>query len=85
MSLFKTSRIAFYLQNAYVQDWVDNTMVFVEVDDVEAYWKELVALDLVTKYPSAKISPIRYDSWGNECFVHDPAGNLWHFGQFHKS
>lgn len=85
MSLFKTSHIAFYLQNAYVQDWVDNTMVFVEVNDVEAFWKELVALDLISTYPTAKLKPIRYDSWGNECFVHDPAGNLWHFGQFNKA
>ena len=28
MSLFKTDQIGFYLQNAYVRDWIDNTMIF---------------------------------------------------------
>jgi catechol 2,3-dioxygenase-like lactoylglutathione lyase family enzyme len=34
MSYFKSKGIGFYLQDAYVQDWVDNTMVFMEVEDV---------------------------------------------------
>ncbi|HEY4194671.1 MAG TPA: glyoxalase, partial [Mucilaginibacter sp.] len=50
MSLFKTDQIAFYLQKAYVRDWIDNTMIFVEVENVDLYWKELSALDLTSKY-----------------------------------
>lgn len=82
MSLFKSKSIAFYLQDAYVKDWVDNTMVFVEVADVEAFWQHLVLLDLTSKYPTAKIVPVKHLDWGSECFVHDPAGVLWHFGTF---
>jgi hypothetical protein len=82
MSLFKTDRIGFYLQNAYVQDWLDNTMLFMEVENVESYWKELQALDLTTKYPAARLVPIKTYDWGKECFVHDPSGILWHFGEF---
>lgn len=48
-----------YLQNAYVQDWIDNSMIFLEVDDVDRYWKELLALDLTTKYQGVKLTPIR--------------------------
>ncbi|MBC7851428.1 MAG: glyoxalase [Chitinophagaceae bacterium] len=84
MSVFKTGSVAFYLQRAYVKDWIDNTMIFIEVDDVDRYWKELTELNFTTKYPTTKLSPIRDDSWGRECFVHDPSGVLWHFGQFHK-
>jgi hypothetical protein len=84
MSLFKTDRIGFYLQKAYVKDWINNLMVFVEVDDVENYWKELVALDLTTKYRDVKLTPIKSYDWGKECFVHDPSGVLWHFGQFNR-
>jgi catechol 2,3-dioxygenase-like lactoylglutathione lyase family enzyme len=84
MCLFKTDRIGFYLQDAYVKDWIDNTMVFVEVDDVDAYFEELAILDLPSKYPGSKLtSPREYD-WGKECFLHDPSGILWHFGQFKK-
>lgn len=82
MSCFKTGTTAFYLQDAYVQDWVDNTMIFLEVDDVDRYWKELQALDLTTKYENVRLTPIRDYDWGRECFLHDPSGILWHFGEF---
>ena len=84
MSLFITEQIGFYLQNAYVQDWIDNSMIFLEVDDVDRYWKELMALDLVTKYQGVKLTPIQKYDWGRECFMHDPSGILWHFGQFNS-
>lgn len=82
MSVFKSGNLAFYLQDAYVKDWVDNTMVFMEVDDVARFWDELIALKLTDKYPTAKLVPIRNMDWGSECFVHDPSGILWHFGEF---
>ncbi|PYF74856.1 VOC family protein [Pedobacter nutrimenti] len=82
MSVFKTEGIAFYLQDAYIQDWVDNTMVFLEVDNVDRYWKALSELGLTDKYKEAKLTPIRTAHWGKECFLHDPSGILWHFGEF---
>ena len=82
MSVFKTQNLAFYLQNAYVQDWIDNTMIFVEVEDAEAYYNELTALNLPSKYATAKVTQVRHYDWGKECFVHDPSGVLWHFGTF---
>jgi catechol 2,3-dioxygenase-like lactoylglutathione lyase family enzyme len=84
MCLFKTDQIGFYLQNAYVQDWIDNSMIFLEVDDADRYWKELLALDLTTKYKGVKLTPIQNYDWGKECFLHDPSGILWHFGQFNN-
>jgi hypothetical protein len=82
MSYFDTKGLGFYLQDAYVQDWIDNTMIFLEVDDVHRYWKELLALDLTSKYEGVKLIPIRKYDWGSECFMHDPSGILWHFGAF---
>ena len=84
MSLFKTGAFGFYLQDAYVKDWIDNTMIFLEVDDVDRYWKELLALNLQAKYPTSKLQPIIKYDWGKECFVHDPSGVLWHIGEFAK-
>ncbi|HLA55523.1 MAG TPA: hypothetical protein VK623_05465 [Flavobacterium sp.] len=81
-SYFKTKQIGFYLQDAYVKDWIDNTMVFMEVEDVHRFWDELVALDLPNKYKEAKLVPVREMYWGRECFLHDPSGILWHFGEF---
>ncbi len=83
LSLFQWESIGFYLQDAYVADWINNTMVFIEVVDVEAFWNKLTALQLPNTYESVKVVPIRNLDWGKECFVHDPSGVLWHFGQFH--
>lgn len=84
MSYFRIDTVGFYLQDYYVRDWIDNSMIFVEVDDVRRYWDELVALDLPAKYEHVKVVPIREYDWGRECFLHDPSGVLWHFGEFFK-
>ncbi|MFD0767292.1 glyoxalase [Mucilaginibacter lutimaris] len=84
MSVFKSGSLAFYLQKYYLKDWIDNTMLFMEVDDVERFYKELIGLNLPDKYEGARVTPIRTESWGKECFVHDPSGVLWHFGEFAK-
>lgn len=83
MSYFKTEGIGFYLQDAYIRDWIDNTMVFMEVDDVVRYWEEMLALDLTIKYENVRLTPLREYDWGRECFLHDPSGILWHFGEFY--
>jgi catechol 2,3-dioxygenase-like lactoylglutathione lyase family enzyme len=79
-----TDNLGFYLQDAYVEDWVNNSMIFLEVDDVGRYWKELQNLGLHQRYKNVKLTPIREESWGRECFMHDPSGILWHFGEFHE-
>ena len=82
LSLFRKNEIGFYLQDAYVKDWIDNTMLFIEVEDIEEFWNELLTLNLTEKYEGSKLTPVRTMDWGKECFVHDPAGILWHFGEF---
>ncbi|KLT65211.1 VOC family protein [Pedobacter sp. BMA] len=82
MSVFKSGEMAFYLQDAYVKDWVDNTMIFMEVNDVNQFYEALSALGLPDQYEGVKISPVRKEDWGSECFLHDPSGILWHFGTF---
>jgi len=82
MSYFMIGDHGFYLQDAYVKDWVDNTMIFLEVDDVERYHKELSALGLHDKYKLVRLSGIHNNDWGREIFMHDPSGILWHFGEF---
>lgn len=82
LSVFKIDQLAFYLQGAYVKDWIDNTMIFLEVDSIEKYYDDLVALDLTGKYEGVRLGEIKVDHWGSECFLHDPSGILWHIGEF---
>ena len=84
MSVFKSGNFSFYLQNAYVKDWIDNSMIFLEVEDVYRFWDELQALQLPAKYENLNLTPVKHHDWGRECFVHDPSGILWHFGEFNK-
>ena len=85
MSYFRiTDQIGFYLQDAYVHKWVDNTMLFVEVKQVESQRADLLELKLADKYPGVRISEIVYREWGCEYFVNDPSGILWHFGNFNQ-
>lgn len=82
MSYFKSEGLGFYLQNAFVEDWINNSMIFMEIDDVSRFWSELVALELNSKYDNVRLTPIRNHIWGRECYLHDPSGILWHFGEF---
>ncbi len=82
LSVFKNQEIAFYLQDYYAKEWIENTMIFVEVESADSYYEELQALNLQEKYKNTKLTPVRTMDWGKECFVHDPSGVLWHFGEF---
>ena len=83
MSLFKVNdSLAFYLQDYYVKKWCDNSMVFLEVNDIDACYKEIESKELSQQFKNVKLHPIKTFDWGRECFLHDPAGVLWHFCEF---
>ncbi len=83
MSLFRIpGGLAFYLQDAYVKDWVDNTMLFLEVDDLDQHHADTLGLNLPSQFKGVRVSGIRTEEWGREYFIHDPSGVLWHVGTF---
>lgn len=84
MSLFTLDAVSFYLQDAYVKDWVDNTMLFLEVDHLDDHHAAIRELDLPKRFSGVRVSAIREDTWGREYFVHDPSGILWHIGSFNQ-
>jgi len=82
-SYFKVNdQLGFYLQDYYVKKWIDNSMVFLEVDDLEVCEAELLSKNLQTTYKYVRFSEIKEFDWGRELFMHDPSGVLWHFGEF---
>ena len=74
--------LAFYLQDYYVKDWVNNSMLFLEVDNINTCFNDLQKRNLHNKYKYVRLSEIKTFDWGRECFLHDPSGVLWHFCQF---
>ena len=82
MSVFNAGDVWFYLQRYYVKDWVDNTMVFLEVEDLDQQRDAIIESGLIDRFPGSKLSAIQDNDWGREFFLHDPSGNLWHVGTF---
>ena len=83
MSLFRVNEnLSFYLQDAYVKDWIDNSMMLLEVEDIETCEKDLKERNLHNKYKRVSLSAIKDSVHGREIFMHDPSGVLWHFYQF---
>lgn len=74
--------IGFYLQDYFVKDWINNSMLFLEVEDLDDYYRTLDAKQLPQKYQGVKLSKIVSNDWGREFFLHDPSGVLWHIGNF---
>lgn len=82
MSLLVKDELSFYLQDYFVEDWLNNSMVLAEVNSAEDYWTFLISLELEKKYPGCKLIPIQQNNWGEECQLIDPSGVLWHFAKF---
>lgn len=64
LSLFIREEIGFYLQDYYTKDWIDNTMIFMEVANTDEFWKDLVSLELTDKYENVRLTPVRVMDWG---------------------
>lgn len=71
----------FLLQDANVREWQENQMITFEVTDLEAYWTELQALNLVDRFPGVRLRPPTDFPWGRELHLIDPAGVCWHIRQ----
>jgi len=84
MSYFRIGEFGFYLQDYYAREWINNSMVFLEVNNLENHLKNIKKLELLRKYEDVRLSEIKYNDWGNEFFLHDPCGILWHFGEFNS-
>lgn len=82
MSFFGTEGFGFYLQDYYVKDWVNNSMIFLEVKDTYAHREAVLKLNLTERFPKVRISEVVENDWGKEYFVHDPSTVLWHIGEF---
>jgi len=68
----------FMLQDIHVPKWQENQMLTLEVDDLDAYWREIDALDLPTLFQGVRTKPPTDFPWGREVHLIDPAGVCWH-------
>lgn len=76
MSYFSIETFGFYFQDAYVKDWIDNSMIFMEVTNLESTLKYIQDLKLTEKYTAVILSKIVYNDWENEFFLNNPSAIL---------
>jgi hypothetical protein len=80
LSLFTLGGSQFYLQDAYVKAWAENTMLFLFVPDLDQLWDQLRTLQLDERYPGVRLKEPTSYPWGlREIHLIEPAGVLWHF------
>jgi hypothetical protein len=70
---------SFLLQDYYVEVWAENFVMHMFVDDLDAWWQHLTALDIASRYDVKSPRPPKLESWGlNVAYMFDTAGVLWH-------
>ncbi len=82
VAIFGVGTTTFILQNYYQKDWAGNFMMQIMVEDLDAWWAHIEALDLPAKFGIPKLKPPAIQSWGLRVgYVIDPCGVLWHFAE----
>jgi uncharacterized glyoxalase superfamily protein PhnB len=72
---------AFILQDIDNRVLQENFMVFVKVDDLDAWWKHIRDSGVLERYPGTRAKEPTDYPWGNrEVHLIDVAGVCWHFG-----
>ena len=72
----------FLLQRFEAEGFAGNFMMQVLVNDLDAWWQRIAALDLAGTYGVRPPTPPARQPWGLVvAYVVDPAGVLWHFAQ----
>ena len=81
VAIFRAGSGGFILQPCYEKDWAENFMMQLMVDDLEAWWAHIDALDLPGKFNVPPPRPPAMQPWGLRiAYVVDPCGVLWHIG-----
>jgi uncharacterized glyoxalase superfamily protein PhnB len=72
----------FILQRGYQKEWAENFMMQLMVDDLDAWWTYIDALDLPGRFHVPAPRPPAMQPWGLRIvYVYDPTGVLWHVAE----
>jgi catechol 2,3-dioxygenase-like lactoylglutathione lyase family enzyme len=82
VAIFAVGETSFLLQRHFQRDWAENFMMQLMVDDLDAWWAHLEALDLPSRFGVPPPKAPAMQPWGLRiAYVVDPAGVLWHIAQ----
>jgi catechol 2,3-dioxygenase-like lactoylglutathione lyase family enzyme len=80
--IFAVGATSFILQRRYDKGWAENAMMQLVVDDLDAWWEKIQALDLPGRFGITMLKPPAMQPWGlRVAYVSDPCGVLWHIAE----
>jgi uncharacterized glyoxalase superfamily protein PhnB len=82
VAIFRIGASGFILQRRFEKQWAENFMMHLMVDDLDAWWTHILALELPKTFGVAAPKAPALQPWGlRVAFLVDPAGVLWHIAQ----
>ncbi len=82
VAIFNAASGGFILQRYYQEEWAANFMMQLMVDDLDAWWTHISALDLPGQFDVPPPRAPAMQPWGlRVAYVVDPSGVLWHIAQ----
>ncbi len=82
LASMKLGPFGFLLQDYFAEGFAGNFMMQLLVNDLDAWWTRIAALDLATRYGVRPPTPPAMQPWGlRVAYVVDPAGVLWHIAE----
>jgi catechol 2,3-dioxygenase-like lactoylglutathione lyase family enzyme len=82
VAIFNAGSGGFILQRYFQEDWANNFMMQLMVDDLDRWWAHIESLDLPNRFGVPAPKPPALQPWGlRVAYVVDPSGVLWHISQ----
>jgi catechol 2,3-dioxygenase-like lactoylglutathione lyase family enzyme len=82
VAIFRAGSGGFILTRFYQENLAENFMMQLMVDDLDAWWSHIDALDLAGQFGVPPPRAPAMQRWGlRVAFLFDPSGILWHVAQ----
>ena len=82
VAIFRIGATSFVLQRYFVEEWANNFMMQLMVDDLDSWWAHVTSLELPTRFGVPPPKPPMVQPWGlRVAYVIDPSGVLWHVAE----
>lgn len=74
--------VRLFLQKYHVEEWASNFMIYIDVDDAQAWHRHVETILENHQFPNARTQPPQKETYGAlVTYAWDPSGVLLHFAQ----
>jgi hypothetical protein len=82
VAIFAIGTGSFILQDYHHEEWAQNCMMQLMVDDLDAWWAHIQSLDLPAHFGVRPPREPEVQPWGlRVAYLFDPSGVLWHIAE----